>query len=104
MKLSCRKICIQDALIKLIFKKPTSNYTSKCKQTLRLQKNMEELHPGITEGIQPGARGAYPRRAPTQDVTWHHGIDQVKCSLYQKVITLHRVLFKKLCILMVLEA
>jgi len=33
---------------------------------------MENLYPGITEGVQPGARGAYPRRAPTPETTWHH--------------------------------
>lgn len=33
---------------------------------------MEQLYPGINEGVQPGARGAYPRKPPTQDVTWHH--------------------------------
>ena len=33
---------------------------------------METLYPGIIEGVKPGNRGAYPRRAPTKDVTWHH--------------------------------
>ncbi len=36
---------------------------------------MEALHPGITKGVQPGARGAYPRKAPTKNVTWHHGVE-----------------------------
>lgn len=36
---------------------------------------METLHPGITKGVQPEARGACPRRAPTKDVTWHHGVE-----------------------------
>jgi hypothetical protein len=36
-------------------------------------KQMEEIYPGLTEAIQPGARGAYPRRSPTSaDLTWHH--------------------------------
>jgi len=33
---------------------------------------METLYPGITRGVQPGPRGAFPRQAPTPDVTWHH--------------------------------
>ena len=33
---------------------------------------METLYPGIIEGAKLGKRGAYPRRAPTKDVTWHH--------------------------------
>ncbi|MEQ8819593.1 MAG: hypothetical protein RLY93_05065 [Sumerlaeia bacterium] len=33
---------------------------------------MENLYPGITEGVSPGARGAFPRTPPTPDVTWHH--------------------------------
>ena len=33
---------------------------------------MEDLYPGITEGVAPGSRGAYPRRAPTSETTWHH--------------------------------
>ncbi len=37
-------------------------------------KTMESLHPGITKSIQPGARGAYPRRAPVKGATWHHGV------------------------------
>ncbi|WP_413208467.1 HNH endonuclease [Rhodospirillum sp. A1_3_36] len=34
---------------------------------------MESLYPGIVHGVRPGPRGAYPRSAPTPDVTWHHG-------------------------------
>uniref|UniRef100_UPI0018E45665 HNH endonuclease n=1 Tax=Tsuneonella flava TaxID=2055955 RepID=UPI0018E45665 len=34
---------------------------------------MENLYPGIVDGVRPGVRGAYPRSAPTPDVTWHHG-------------------------------
>ena len=45
---------------------------------------METLHPGITKGSQPGARGAYPRRAPTKDVTWHHGVDSGSMQLVLK--------------------
>lgn len=33
---------------------------------------MENLYPGIIEGVKPGKRGAYPRKPPTKDVTWHH--------------------------------
>jgi hypothetical protein len=33
---------------------------------------MEELYPGLREGVAPGARGAFPRRSPTPDTTWHH--------------------------------
>ena len=35
---------------------------------------MEALYPGIIEGVQPGKRGAYPRKSPTKDVTWHHEV------------------------------
>ncbi|RZP74423.1 hypothetical protein D8T51_17095 [Vibrio vulnificus] len=35
-------------------------------------KSMEDMYPGITEGVKPGPRGAYPRRAPVRDLTWHH--------------------------------
>jgi hypothetical protein len=31
-----------------------------------------EMYPGIIEGVQPGKRGAYPGKAPTPEVTWHH--------------------------------
>ena len=34
---------------------------------------MENLYPGIVDGVRPGTRGAFPRSAPTSDVTWHHG-------------------------------
>jgi hypothetical protein len=34
---------------------------------------MESLYPGIVDGVRPGPRGAFPRSAPTSDVTWHHG-------------------------------
>ncbi len=34
---------------------------------------MENLYPGIVDGVNPGPRGAFPRSAPTSDVTWHHG-------------------------------
>lgn len=34
---------------------------------------MENLYPGIVDGVRPGPRGAFPRDAPTPDVTWHHG-------------------------------
>ncbi|HKI00989.1 MAG TPA: Ig-like domain-containing protein [Thermoanaerobaculia bacterium] len=33
---------------------------------------MEKQYPGIVAGVAPGARGAFPRRAPTPDTTWHH--------------------------------
>ncbi|GGX64964.1 RHS repeat-associated core domain-containing protein [Saccharospirillum salsuginis] len=36
---------------------------------------MEALAPGISQGIQPGARGAFPRRAPARELTWHHGTE-----------------------------
>ncbi|OMF84033.1 hypothetical protein [Paenibacillus sp. FSL R7-0337] len=35
-------------------------------------REMEELYPGIIEGVKPGKRGAFPRKAPTPEVTWHH--------------------------------
>ncbi|RJG25499.1 hypothetical protein DQX05_05200 [Paenibacillus thiaminolyticus] len=38
----------------------------------RFAQKMEALYPGITDGVKPGKRGAFPRKAPTQDVTWHH--------------------------------
>ena len=34
---------------------------------------MENLYPGIISGVKSGVRGAYPRSAPTIDITWHHG-------------------------------
>ena len=34
--------------------------------------SLEAQYPGIIAGVQPGARGAYPRRAPTSELTWHH--------------------------------
>lgn len=34
---------------------------------------MENLYPGIVDGVKPGPRGSFPRGAPTSDVTWHHG-------------------------------
>ena len=37
---------------------------------------MEELYPGINNGVQPGARGAFSRKPPTDDVTWHHHPDR----------------------------
>ncbi len=33
---------------------------------------MESIYPGIVEGVKPGKRGAFSRKAPTKDVTWHH--------------------------------
>lgn len=38
---------------------------------------METLYPGIIDGVKPGPRDAYPRTAPTQDVTWHHEANRV---------------------------
>ncbi len=38
----------------------------------KFAEGMEKLYPGITEGVKPGKRGAYPRKPPTKDVTWHH--------------------------------
>jgi len=35
-------------------------------------KGLESRYPGITEGVSPGPRGAYPRQSPHPDVTWHH--------------------------------
>ncbi|MDP4147489.1 MAG: hypothetical protein Q8936_23975, partial [Bacillota bacterium] len=34
--------------------------------------SMEELYPGIIDGVKPGKRGAFPRQAPTKDVSWNH--------------------------------
>ena len=33
---------------------------------------MESMYPGITQGVSPGPRGAYPGGPPHQDLTWHH--------------------------------
>ncbi|MCA0371183.1 MAG: DUF637 domain-containing protein, partial [Proteobacteria bacterium] len=33
---------------------------------------MEVLYPGIVRGVKPGPKGAFPRTAPTGDLTWHH--------------------------------
>ena len=42
------------------------------KKDAEFANNMEKMYPGIVKGVQPGKRGAYPRKAPTADVTWHH--------------------------------
>lgn len=34
--------------------------------------SMEQLYPGIIDGVKPGKRGAFSRKAPTVDVTWNH--------------------------------
>jgi len=39
---------------------------------VRFAAQMEELYPGIAKGVAPGPQGAFPRRPPTPDVTWHH--------------------------------
>ena len=33
---------------------------------------MESAYPGITQGVSPGPRGAYPRKSPHPELTWHH--------------------------------
>jgi RHS repeat-associated protein len=33
---------------------------------------MDDMYPGIVDGVQPGPRGAYPRMSPHEDLTWHH--------------------------------
>ena len=33
---------------------------------------MESLYPGIKKGVAPGTKGAFSRKPPTPDVTWHH--------------------------------
>ena len=38
----------------------------------KFAKAMEEVYPGINQGVMPGKRGAFPNGAPTRDVTWHH--------------------------------
>ena len=38
---------------------------------------METLYLGIIDGVKPGPRGAYPRKPPTPDVTWHHESNRV---------------------------
>ena len=42
----------------------------------RFAQQMEELYPGINKGVEPGARGAFSRKPPTDDVTWHHHPDR----------------------------
>jgi len=42
----------------------------------QLAQQMERIYPGITQGVQPGPRGAFSRSAPTPDVTWHHHPDR----------------------------
>jgi RHS repeat-associated protein len=39
-------------------------------------RQLESMYPGITAGVQPGARGAFPRTPPTQELTWHHNTFQ----------------------------
>jgi RHS repeat-associated protein len=57
------------------FQQANQNLHQKMKEDPEFANMIETLHPGITTGVQPGARGAYPRRAPTKDVTWHHGVE-----------------------------
>ena len=38
----------------------------------QLAQRMESMYPGIIRGVRPGTRGAFPRRAPISDLTWHH--------------------------------
>ncbi|KZN34617.1 hypothetical protein N475_19080, partial [Pseudoalteromonas luteoviolacea DSM 6061] len=57
------------------FQQANQNLHQQMKADPEFASMMEALHPGITKGVQPGARGAYPRRAPTKDVTWHHGVE-----------------------------
>ncbi|MEZ8639220.1 HNH endonuclease [Vibrio splendidus] len=57
------------------FQQANQNLHQQMKADPEFANMMETLHPGITKGVQPGARGAYPRRAPTKDVTWHHGVE-----------------------------
>jgi hypothetical protein len=38
----------------------------------KFAQQIEELYPGIIDGVQPGKRGAFSRKPPTNDVTWHH--------------------------------
>ena len=42
------------------------------KQNPDIAKQMEKLYPGIIDGVKPGPRGAYSRKAPTRALTWHH--------------------------------
>lgn len=39
-------------------------------------RQMEELYPGINNGVAPGPRGAFSRTAPTGVVTWHHSVQR----------------------------
>lgn len=63
------------------FQEANQNLHQQMKSDPEFANLMEILHPGITKGVQPGARGAYPRRAPTKDVTWHHGVKPGKMQL-----------------------
>ncbi|MDX8354532.1 DUF637 domain-containing protein [Cognatiyoonia sp. IB215182] len=42
---------------------------------------MENLYPGIVDGVRPGPRGAFPDNRPTPDVTWHHGTEPGQMQL-----------------------
>nr|WP_264173502.1 HNH endonuclease [Clostridium estertheticum] len=42
----------------------------------RFAQQIEELYPGIKKAVEPGKRGAFSRKPPTQDVTWHHTFDR----------------------------
>jgi len=33
---------------------------------------LEREFPGIRQGVEPGAKGAFSREAPTKELTWHH--------------------------------
>ncbi|WP_159887524.1 S-layer homology domain-containing protein [Paenibacillus puerhi] len=54
------------------FQEANKQLNERFQQDPKFAEKMEKIYPGIVDGVKPGARGAYPRRAPTNDVTWHH--------------------------------
>lgn len=39
--------------------------------------SLEKMYPGITAGVVPGSKGAFPRKPPHRDLTWHHNPHEV---------------------------
>ncbi|MCW2256721.1 uncharacterized protein RhaS with RHS repeats [Providencia alcalifaciens] len=61
---------------KVHFQEANKNLHEAMKADPVFAKKIEDMYPGITQGVQPGPRGAYPRRSPLSELTWHHEANQ----------------------------
>ncbi len=61
---------------KVHFQEANRNLHEAMKADPIFAKKLEDMYPGITQGVQPGPRGAYPRRSPLPELTWHHEASQ----------------------------